>query len=574
MDNLEATRALCEILKIPLPDIPTNGQHVDAGSDCDSKSRLQQMLNADANEFVPYCKRESDAEDEDLLNLNALKRHFEAFDEYKEPEKSALVVSEVADTLKSKQLTLPWKGFPKTLRTERTNRNTVVNGTHIAPTKKDAQSTDSTMKRARKDKTATDKDIQGNAKDNDNENAPLPLPTKKKYEADEKKREHERKVALEALKLVEQRRMREPLVPAIRGNILPSSKLQRPVVHLTRSPVRFTPEERERVDRLRVLKRERIEFVLREMKKEREQQKSRKNPPGRDRNAKAGEKVGEPHPRSEEVEALLPIPKRNISSKVDIPDEPKHESIVPPKRYICLQRSKPEQVVVPAAKPLLPARRYIPTTKEWDEQCKAKQLLAEAKALTKSTMVTNKENKENEFVHAPNQLMAHTKLKEHKLDQAEQPKRELLQCVSNVGRASSIQYQQDEMHEELVLSGNGNEYILRRRRTYGTGFRAPNTSMEEYSLEVAPGEMRRGNLTHARNLVRAFPNWVPSPVPTPVGTGVAAHSSPELTAKMLHKNNNVIRYNIEQLLQMEPEPADMKKPNFAEFLHKFGFIYE
>lgn len=144
------------------------------------------------------------------------------------------------------------------------------------------------------------------------------LAEKKRFAAEEKRREQERKVALEALKLVEQRRTRGPLVPNMHSD--DCSEPPQQIVHLSRSPVRYTPKERVRVEALRTAKMERIEKILREMSQEkRDAQEQMK-----DSSASASA----------------------LSTSTTTP------SSSPPK---------------PAAK------RYIPTVKEWDEQRRAKQ---------------------------------------------------------------------------------------------------------------------------------------------------------------------------------------------------------
>ncbi|KAH8287019.1 hypothetical protein KR054_000578 [Drosophila jambulina] len=156
----------------------------------------------------------------------------------------------------------------------------------------------------------------------------------KRQAVQERRREQERQVALEALKLVEQRRARAPLVPNINND--DSSEPPQPVYHLSRSPVRYTPQERTRVDHLRDAKRERIERILREMSEERKQKQQQ-------------EQIQMRQQQQEQMQ------KKDSSSTTTTPS------------------SSPPQF--PSSPPLQStskvARRYIPTDKEWDEQRRA-----------------------------------------------------------------------------------------------------------------------------------------------------------------------------------------------------------
>ncbi|XP_017029003.1 uncharacterized protein [Drosophila kikkawai] len=92
----------------------------------------------------------------------------------------------------------------------------------------------------------------------------------KRQAVQEHLRFQERQVALEALMLEEQRRCRRPFFP----NNMSGASLESPmsVIHLSHSPVRYTAQERMRVDNLRYAKKERIERMLREMGGEKNQQ--------------------------------------------------------------------------------------------------------------------------------------------------------------------------------------------------------------------------------------------------------------------------------------------------------------
>lgn len=152
-------------------------------------------------------------------------------------------------------------------------------------------------------------------------NADLPTAVKR-VDNEEKRREKERKVAVEALKLVEQRRLRGPLLPTVQN--YDYCEAPKPIVHLSRSPVRYSPEERIKVDRLKAAKKERIERVLKEMG---------------------------------EQENLKKLQQKMI------------KLVAGPAKPSDKEAPKENPSMVTAA-----TRRYIPTTKEWDEQCRAKRV--------------------------------------------------------------------------------------------------------------------------------------------------------------------------------------------------------
>ncbi|XP_046866951.1 uncharacterized protein LOC6641676 [Drosophila willistoni] len=264
-------------------------------------------LNAHATEFVPLSKQSE--EPNNTVDLGKLKRHFESFDE--------------ANT--KAKLTLPWKGFPRSqLRPD--NQGTPCNP-HIISMGAEEYLIVSGTKRPKKEKESASRDTKAEPK--------VKSPNEKQVkelskESEEKRREYERKVALEALKLVEQRRMREPLVPL--KKVTSSTKTDAnkpPIIHLTRSPVDFNSVERERVNRLRTAKRNRIELVLKEMHKE-------------------SQKHIVPDPATSEVNETKNLAAPTTTNKT--------------------------------------SKRYIPTVKEWDEKCKMKM------AKTSKQNRENKEN--------------------------------------------------------------------------------------------------------------------------------------------------------------------------------------
>jgi len=155
----------------------------------------------------------------------------------------------------------------------------------------------------------------------------LPAPDDSAAKAYQRRVEQERKVALEALKLVEQRRMRDPLVPSPNQANENSEKTQ-PVVHLYRSPIRFSPEERLKVDNWRIAKRDRIEKVILEMDNEKKEQQQLQ--------------------LQREKRILAPNRQINVQKKPEMEKETKEKEVA--------------------------TKRYIPTAKEWSELRRAKHL--------------------------------------------------------------------------------------------------------------------------------------------------------------------------------------------------------
>ncbi|KAH8324549.1 hypothetical protein KR074_010838, partial [Drosophila pseudoananassae] len=385
------------------------------------------QLNVNAQEFVPRCKVHSppvtdEGTDADLVSSKC-----------NEPK------------LKTK-LTLPWKGFPKKpekvllndvdymivpriKRVKKTkNKTKVVSG--------EAKPTEEKAKLAKNDETIpSEADLQS------------ALTAEKRIEADEKRRQQERKVALEALKLVEQRRMRSPLVSSSEST--EDSEKSKLIIHLSRSPVRFSPEERNRVDRLRIAKKERIERVLREMKTELE----------------------EPQ--------VAQVPKQKKS-----PSPPKASSRV--------------------------RKRYIPTTKEWDEQCRQKLLAA---------------------IHAA--------------DHCNDPEDE--NWMPNLAHARMV--------EPLVSSTSYN--IMPTQVIKLEDAKAAASPRYCQPAKVLHSEMRKGNLTHSRPIAHRSSRTAPQ---GPMKT-------------IINKSGKIVqRYTIDQLLKFEPHPGQLEKPNFLKSATRLGFL--
>lgn len=334
--------------------------------------------------------------------------------------------------------------------------------------------------------------------------------------SDEKRLEQERKVALEALKLVEQRRVRESL-----------DEKPQIIVHLTRSPVDFTPEERERVDRLRLIKREHIERVLREMRHELKMKQHKVAP--------------------------APTSCRYISLQraVKPATEPAQQTLTAAAATVVA----PELVGAAAGGELgsaadVPPRRYIPTVKQWDERCRAKAYGEVAGANKENNMTTKSQSKlDDNMASEPQQ------------QQQQQP-------------GQSVQFMQQQ--RAMVPSSLGNimpklqaaaDLPCKDRKLFVPRYWPP-TPM------VAAGEIRRGNLTHARNISRAFANC--GLLPTPMLEGepnpCPYFGDREAVFHVPHAAKPVKRYTIEELLQWEPQPHELQKPDFNEAFYKLGFM--
>ncbi|KAH8246334.1 hypothetical protein KR038_000759, partial [Drosophila bunnanda] len=255
-------------------------------------------LNANAQEFVPQLKKKQQlATNGANLDIQTIKTEAEA----------------VVDRKPKCKLTLPWKGFPRKMdKAAGSTQIILLNDVDymIVPRTKSAKKSKDEAPLDGKEKPSVPK-VEKPPK----ENIPINPTAARLLEIEEKRREKERKVAVEALKLVEQRRMRGALLPTAQNSENVEAPGRQPIVHLSRSPIRYTPEEKIKVDRLRAAKKERIEKVLKEMHNEKVEQEKLKK----------------------------------------------------------LQQTKVPLAALTENKAVVPAtRRYIPTTKEWDEQCRAK----------------------------------------------------------------------------------------------------------------------------------------------------------------------------------------------------------
>ncbi|XP_039483664.1 uncharacterized protein LOC120446658 [Drosophila santomea] len=397
-------------------------------------------LNANAQEFVPRFKRE-DSPKHDAVVGNC--------DINNEGQK------------KKTNLMLPWKGFPN--KSEKPSRGPQV------VLLKDADyvvlPSSKRWKKPTEDKLYVENVPTSSSKVYSN----APAPAGNRFDNEEKRREHERKVALEALKLTEQRRMRDPVITPMEGN--ENSKDVRPIINLSRSPIRFTPEERIRVTRLKAAKKERIERILREMT-----------------NAK----------QTQLEEQELQQDKISFDNESEEPIKPKEPHD---------HSEKKEEV------PVVTKKRYIPTTKEWDEQCRAKHL-AKVEAQKQNPMGVQEASPA--------------------LSSSESP----------------VSSKQPLIKANVVnITPWGVIRLGDLRATTQPRYCPP--------AELLDAEKRRGNLTHSRPL----PNWT-------------IRRSPQVPLKtLLNQRGKIVqRYSIDQLLVLEPQPEELEEPRVDEALLGLGFL--
>ncbi|XP_032592166.2 putative uncharacterized protein DDB_G0271606 [Drosophila grimshawi] len=484
---------------------------------------------------------------------------------------------EALDKRKAKQtkLFLPWKGFPKPIKYEQRSGK----GHQL-----------SKEREALWIKEPTPNEVKA-LNDQNNQNAVVKVGI-----LEEKRREQERKVALEALKLVEQRRMREAL------------QQPKDTLHLIREPIHFTAEERLRVNRLRIIKREKIERVLREMrqeleaKKEQQQQKQHqqqqqsKQQKQQKQQQQQSKLEEQRHQSEQQQQHKQQQPQQQQQSKLE-EQQFKLEQIRmnPNSRYVCLQRaSKPEtqiehqtqseqqqtqseqqqqqldkpekeqqselqsdqpeqQLASQQPQQLLdsksnpkpaPPKRYIPTAKQWDERCRAK-------ANEAATNVANKENTVSG--------KSAGKLEE----------------LSQMPRAMSVSSQSNIMPMET-----------RKLAKCDGGTAAKELFVPRYwppaPLAVGQGECRRGNLIHARNISRAFANCGLLPTPNSNSNSNCNSSSSSdcssnfssICEEPLPSSKSIKRYGIDELLNWEPEASKLEQPHIGEAHRKLAFIYK
>ncbi|XP_016962779.1 uncharacterized protein LOC108033094 [Drosophila biarmipes] len=342
MHNLIKSSALFKILKKPLPDnyfedSEEEEDYEDITSELPRPSSVVKLC-ANAPEFVPRLRKQAPNQSEDKVDLTELKKMFEALDEGKKSPKEEEYENKVDLTELKKMFealdeprssksikTLPWKGFPKRVDGNPRGAQVILLNDldyMIVPRNK-------SNRKWLGEKLFNPAEFKDNSEPETafptSSTSYLPAPDDRDEKAHQRRVEQDRKVALEALKLVEQRRMRDPLVPPP-NQAKDSSEKPQPVVHLSRSPIGFTPEERLKVDRLRIAKRERIEKALLEMEKEKKEQQRLQ--------------------LQQEKRVLAPNLQSSVQKK---PDKEKKEAEVATKRF-------------------------IPTAKEWAELRRAKQL--------------------------------------------------------------------------------------------------------------------------------------------------------------------------------------------------------
>ncbi|XP_022228324.2 GRIP and coiled-coil domain-containing protein 2 [Drosophila obscura] len=565
MQNLIQSPALLSILKYPLPNFHNPVKSVEE-RDAGVKSVGSGVfpLNANACVFVPRSVAVKADEDIAPVDLEQLKRHFESKDVKQQKTK----------------LTLPWKGFPK-------RPDKAANPTHVtAKINEDyAFEIKSGGKRAKREIASA-------------EEKPKKVPAEEaKTEAvtvasvdltlEEKRLEHGRKIALEALKLVEQRRLRGPFVD-------PSKKAEAGEVirHISHSPVRFTPEERVRVDKLRAAKKERIERVLKEMtqkKKKPLQQKPQKEKTYQEKcqNEPTLNQVMKIDSDQLQKDIQFEIFKLNQLNEA-LKQEKLHNEMMqekmlkreslqqemcqqvqqekpPPqrmiqKRYFGLQRAtaiinpqlktavdpvvqsevkievKPEVKTEPKlevnteakSEPVanLPARRYIPTTKEWDEKCRTRQL-----ERLKASDKENDKSKSN-----PNATLT-----------ANKPV--LWRADSN--RPLTVSNSAKNLPEMIKFENPTVAVVIPR-------YIPPIPIVETADCVLArllQTEKRRGNLTYAQALLSRPPvQFEPSSESYPL--------------------DNIIRYTAEELLMLEPQPEQLQTPILLGTSTGLGCLFE
>ncbi|XP_062141777.1 golgin subfamily A member 6-like protein 22 [Drosophila sulfurigaster albostrigata] len=432
----------------------------------------RRLLNVNASEFVPRTKEDND--------LHPVER-------------------------KSTQpkLLLPWKGFPKQPRAERPAQQTLP---------------------------AIDKET-------------LPLnaefvgkkPPREKIEveetpADVKRREQERKVALEALKLVEQRRQREQQQL--------EEKKPEVLVHLTREAVNFTAEERVRVDKLRAIKKEQIERILNEMRQELEQKLDRQLQQQQLDQKLPSQKPVEKPPKTQQqrgtagryvaLQRAVKQPEEKAQPELTI--ELKTGPMIELKSTLqigqTIELKAGQQLEISTENKSEPARRYIPTVKQWDERCKARAVSA---------------NKENYTMRKP-------------LGKSDENM--LMQRAMAPSTLGNIMQASKEIKETLPKASKDQGLFVPR-------YWPP-------APKVASGEKRRGNLTHARNISRAFANCGLLPTPTIPGVTLA----PDLAEKFeyIAAKSSVKRYDIKRLLELEPQPEQLEIPFIRINIRQLGFL--
>ncbi|XP_017155425.1 uncharacterized protein LOC108164289 [Drosophila miranda] len=493
MQNLIESPALLSILKEPR----RNCGEIQGESVAEPRSDVVKSvagggapLNANARVFVPRSVATKAQEVDAPMDLNELKRHFELKDEKR--KKTVLV--------------LPWHGFPK--RPEKS-----ANPSHVTLMANEDHAYEIKLggKRARlANACAEEKRLKTNQKSaEDGLSLPVDLTLEEK-----------RKVALEALKLMEQRRLRDPSFGPFK-----KTEAEGVIRHISRSPVRFTTDERERVSKMRVDKKERIEKVLMEMLQKKKplklypekwQKEARVQEDGEQQTCQ----VQKPSKANHEKQSkpAVEVPQEQQQGK------PPQQRMIQ-KRYFGLQRAttinaqaetelEPQPQVQnepPAEAKQQPPRRYIPTTKEWDEKCRTRELERER--------ASNKENEKSKSSQKPSVT-------------ANKP----VLWRADTSRPLTVSNSAKDSPEVIKLENPTLAPVIPR-------YVPPIPVADPAYLALTPllhSEKRRGNLTYAQALLKRPPGKVDGSTNPPL--------------------NNVVRYSVKELLMLEPQPDQLLAP--------------
>ncbi|XP_043661054.1 uncharacterized protein LOC122625167 [Drosophila teissieri] len=516
MHNLIKSRALFEILKKPLPPNYFNDDGDKENSEDDTSN-----LSASAKEFVPRSKKEeSSDDDESAVDLTEIKKRFEILDAQKTNAAGADKVDmdeikkmfEDLDKEKSSAMVLPWKGFPRRYERPALSAQVVLiddSDYVLVPRNKGKKMSLQEKLFMKNSADYMENEDHENIDPYSSEALPqYPNYHEKSLLARERRREQDRKVALEALKLVEQRRMRGPLVPSSDPGKENVGGAQ-PVVHLSRSPIRFSLEDRIKVDRLRAAKKERIEYALLEIANEKKLAKSMHLL--QEQRKRAVNRCISTLKEPENTEAGASVATvATVATKRFIPtakewDEQRRIKFVKPEKNDVIPVAPKNPVAT------MTANRYIPTCKEWDEQRRAKH---------KAKMDTVKEN-----------IPAITKL----------PLRESNGVYGTTGMSS----------------------VFVKKVDPGTTAKPP---CPLPTKELA-AEKRKGNITHFQTII----NWANRK--TFKAPKMAIAITQQMESQQIAdqredrpmKKASVQRYSIEELLKLEPQPEDLEDPNIKAF---------
>ncbi|KQS29961.1 uncharacterized protein Dere_GG26210 [Drosophila erecta] len=462
MHNLIKSRALFEILKKPLPPNYFN--------DDDDEENSEGNTSNPAGHLSPRLKKEESSDDESALDLTKIKKQLEILDAQKTnaARTDAIYTDQIKkifddqDKDESSTMALPLNTIPK---------------------------------RNQKPPPSAQADVF----DDSDYVIVCRNKGKKTLLAKERRLEQDRKVALEALKLAEQRRMRDPLVLSSDPDKENAGKVQ-PVVHLSRSPIRFSLEDRIKVNRLRTAKKERIEHALLEIAKEKE------------------------------VQLLQEQRKRAVN------------------RYISTQNESEEMGAgdpVDTVDTVTTKKRFIPTAKEWDEQCRLKLLTLEKKTVTPVTTMTA-----NRYIPTTKEWDEQRRAK-HK-GKMEAEKENIPAKTELPLKESNGIYNTTDVSSVFV-----NKVV--------TGTTAKPSCSLPTELET---EKRKGNITHYKTTI----NWTtrkPPKMAIDINQQMESQQKDDQQEDRQIKKGSVQRYSIEELLKLEPQPEDLEDLNI-KILSRLG----